>query len=66
MNTSKVKKILFEAMQNPTKKRMATLAEHVIELCDSFDSEQSLSGIIKAGNESLQTSFDMLNQLIKR
>lgn len=64
MDTSKVKMLLFEAMQNPTKKRMALLAEHVIQVCDECDSQESLTGIIRAGNESLEHSFSMLQSLM--
>ena len=60
------KRLLFEAMQKPTKKRMTALAEQVIMLCDTCDSQDSLSGIIEAGQRQLDSSFDMLNTLMKK
>ena len=65
MDTDEIKSLLFDALQHPTKKRMACLAERVIELCDVVDSQQTLSGIIKAGDDSLERSFDMLNKLME-
>ena len=66
MDTAETKRVLFEAMHHPTKKRMANLAEHVISLCDAVDSRESYGEIIRAGDESLQTSFSMLNELMKK
>lgn len=66
MNTDRVKKTLFKTMQHPTKKQMAELAEQVISLCDHCDNRESLSGIINAGNESLEHSFKMLERLMQR
>ena len=64
MNTSEVKKLLFEAMEKPTKKRMTALAEGVICVCDALDSQDTLGAVIKAGNESLDHSFSMLQMLM--
>ena len=64
MNTSEVKKLLFEAMLKPDKKRMNALAKGVIEICDCLDSQDTLSAVIKAGNESLDHSFSMLQTLM--
>ena len=66
MDTAEIKTLLFETMQRPTKKRMAALAEQVIVLCDACDSKDNLSGIIEAGQVQLESSFNMLQELMKR
>jgi len=63
MNTDNVKDVLFRAMQKPTKKNMAELASQVIKVCDELDNQMSLSGIIRAGNDQLEASYNMLERL---
>ena len=64
MNTAEVKKLLFEAMEKPTKKRMKELAVGVVTICDILDSQDTLGAVIRAGNESLEHSFSMLQALM--
>ena len=44
---------------------MVALTNDVMALCDEYDEITNLSAVIKAGNESLQQSFDMLETLRK-
>jgi len=64
MNTFEVKKLLLEAMEKPTRKRMKALAVGVITICDTLDSQDTLGAVIRAGNESLDHSFSMLQSLM--
>ena len=66
MNTTEVKKLLFEAMQKPNNKRMTALAEGVISVCDALDAQNTLGAVIKAGNDSLDHSLNILQKLQKQ
>jgi hypothetical protein len=66
MNTAKVKRLLFEAMDKPNKKRMTALASEVIAVCDALDEQNTLSAVIKVGNDSLDHSLDILQKLHKQ
>lgn len=63
MDTVKVKRALFKAMEKPTRKNLSALATQVDNLCNAYDSENSLGGVIRAGNEQLKTSYEMLERL---
>jgi hypothetical protein len=66
MTTAEVKKLLFTTMQRPTKKNLARLAEGVISVCDALDQQDTLGAIIRAGNESLDHSFYMMQKLMEK
>jgi len=65
IDTKSIRRSLLKITQKHTDKRMVALTNDVMALCDEYDEITNLSAVIKAGNESLQQSFDMLETLRK-
>ena len=65
VDTKTIRRSLLRITQKHTDKRMAVLTADVMELCDAYDEVTGLAEAIRAGNESLKQSFDMLENLRK-
>ena len=65
VDTKTLRRSLLKITQKYTDKRLAALTADVMELCDAYDEATGLSEAIRAGNECLQQSFDMLENLRK-
>ena len=65
VDTKTIRRSLLKITQKYSDKRMKSLIDDVMELCNEYDEVTNLSEAIKVGNESIQFSFDMLENLRK-
>ena len=65
VDTKTIRRSLLRITQKYSDKRMKSLIDDVMELCNEYDEVTNLSEAIKVGNESIQFSFDMLENLRK-
>ena len=58
-------RIARETSDKKLQKRIEHLSDDVMELCDAYDDVNSLEAVVKLGNDSLNQSFEMIENLRK-
>ena len=65
VDTNNIRKQLIKITRKTTDKRLDNLTDDVLELCNAYDEVNTLAAAVKLGNDSLQQSFDMIENLRK-
>jgi hypothetical protein len=65
IDTNKIRRSLLKLSRKYDDKFVEKLSEDVMAVCDAYDESNSLQAIIKAGQGSIDHSFEVLDALRK-